>query len=85
MSDARFGGGRVIGAQCKTQRLVRGAEKAREPARRGRIRAIAEETRALARWCSRSGFVDVGGSWIAPRQRCLRHGEKLGPGSQSAP
>ncbi|CAK0801308.1 unnamed protein product [Prorocentrum cordatum] len=74
-----------LGALQDTQRLVRGAEKAGVSKRRERIRATAEETRALARWCSRSGFADIGDSWIVSRQFCLRYGEALKLGSQGAP
>ena len=74
-----------LGALEDTQRLVRGAEKAGISTRRVRVRATAEETRALRRWCTESGFADIGTSWVVSRHFCLRYGETMRLGSQSAP
>ena len=74
-----------LGPLADTARVVRGAEKAGRAFRRPRVRATASETRALAKWCSRFGFADVGASWVVARHFCLRYGEVLQIGSSAAP
>ena len=73
-----------LGALEDTVRIVRGAEKSGRAIRRMKIRATADQTRKLARWCSRNGQTELGESWVVARHFCLRYGEVLQLGAPQA-
>ena len=70
-----------LGVMADTQRLARGAEKITQDIfRREKIRATAEDTRRIRKWCCESGYPLLGASWAIARQFCLRYSELLNLG-----
>jgi len=73
-----------LGAIEDTQRLSRGAMKVtKDEFRREKIRATAEETRRIRRWCSEAGYPLLASSWAIARQFCLRYSELLHLGTSA--
>ena len=71
-----------LGVISDTQRLSRGAEKITNDAfRREKVRATAEQTRRIRKWCSEAGRPLLGASWAIARQFCLRYSEVLALGT----
>ena len=67
-----------LGVISDTQRLARGAEKITSDIfRKEKIRATAEQTRRIRKWCSEAGHPLLGASWAIARQFCLRYSEVL--------
>ena len=71
-----------LGVLDDAERLARGAEKiTRDVFRRVKIRATAEETKLIRKWCAEAGYPLLAASWVIARQFCLRYSELLLLGS----
>ena len=73
-----------LGVLADTHRLSRGAEKiTKYEFRREKIRATAEETRRIRKWCSEAGYPTLAASWAIARHFCLRYSEVLNLGTHA--